>query len=268
MTSILTGPDDRHRYFLNGRRAAGVTSTTGKAMDKPGLVWAAARETALWAVQHVGALDAPRNEESWVYEATRAHRTAWDASARRGTRLHRAAQCLIHGEPWPTTDEDGEAWPEDEIRSAEHLARFMDEWQAEPVAVERPVFHVRMNYAGTLDAIADLRGVRWLLDYKTGKPSKTTGHGAYPKDALQLAAYRYATHLQVADDSGELFDRPMVEVERTGIVWVQPDGCQLLPARADRALWEVFLNMLPVAAFADEDPAQSIGAPLDPEAVA
>src|SRR5262249_48622693 len=159
-----------------GDRIPGVTSTTGKAMEKPGLVWAAARETALWAVQHMGALH-PETEESWVYEATRAHRTAWDESARRGSGLHRAAQHLTHGEPLPTTDPDtGQPWPDDEIRAAEALARWMDAWDADPVAVERPVFHIRHRWAGTLDLIAKLRdGNVWLLDYKTGKPNKKTG---------------------------------------------------------------------------------------------
>lgn len=259
MSSQLEGPDERHRYFLNGERVPGVTSTTGKAMDKPGLVWAAARETALWCAHHAGALH-PETEESWVYEATRAHRTVWDESARRGQRLHVAAQKLVYGHAVPTVDPTtGEDWPEDEIRTAGQIARFMDQWRAAPVAVERPVFHVRDRWAGTLDLIADLKdGARWLLDYKTGKPNRNTGHGAYPKDAIQLAAYRHATHIQVATDAGDVQDRPMPAVDKTGIVWVQPDGYQLLPARSDDSLYRVFLSMLPVAAFVDETPAQSI----------
>ena len=58
MTSRLTYDERWHRYALDGRRVPNVTTTIGKASEKPGLAYAAAREAALWALHHFGEVDA------------------------------------------------------------------------------------------------------------------------------------------------------------------------------------------------------------------
>jgi hypothetical protein len=254
-----------HQYSLDGARVPGVTTVINRALAKPGLVYAAAREAGLWAANHVAELD-PGNVDPWVKSAAGAHRDVWDASARRGTLLHDAARQLVNGEPLTPVDEaTGEQWPDDVIRSAEQLARFMDEWDAQPVLAERPVFHEVHKYAGTIDLVADLSdGNRWLLDYKTG------ASGVYPEHALQLAAYRYATHVQVLGDTDELElqDDRMPHTHRAGVVWVRPDGYQLIPVRADSAWFQVFLAMLPIHRWAGLRHEESVGDPLPVPVVA
>lgn len=243
MASRLVFTEDTHTYTLDGRPVPGVTTAINRAHEKPGLVWAAAKETAAWAAENVGLLDESR-PDSWIREATGIHREKWNASGKRGTLLHDAARQLVTGDPiTPATD--GEPWPPDVFASAQQLARFMDEWDVEPLLTERPVFHDRDLWAGTIDAIARIRdGRRLLLDYKTGKT------GIYPKDALQLAAYRHATHVQVfADGTPEsgLEDEPMMQVDGAACVWVRPDFYEVRPVRTDDAAYAVFLSMLPVA---------------------
>jgi hypothetical protein len=258
----LVYTDQWHQYTLDGRVIPGVTKVIGKATEKPGLAYAAAREAALWAAHHLGALDA-MGRDRWVLAARDAHREVWNASAERGHRIHRAALQLVGGQAITPKDPDtGEPWPEDEMRSAYHLARFMDEWHVEPLAAERPVFHERDLWAGTVDLVAQLRGGdTWVLDYKTGS-------GVYPEHALQLATYRHATHLQAEGVAGGVVDLPMIPTDRCAVVHVRPDGYKLIPTRSDEGLYDVFRHMLPVAEWAGEKPAQSVFAPITAEELA
>jgi hypothetical protein len=216
-----------------------VTTTIGNAHDKAALAPAAAKETAHWCAAHLGDEDA--GTERWVASAKAHYRAEWNASGRRGTLLHDAARQLVNGDPLTPVDAAGTRWPEDVIRSAEWLARFMDEWDVDPVLSERPVFHAEHRWAGTIDLVARIVGGRVLLfDYKTGRT------GIYPKDAMQLAVYRHATHVQVETPDG-LTDIPMPEVDGAACVWVRPDGYDVQPVRSDAGLYEVFLHMLPVS---------------------
>lgn len=262
MASRLVFSEGNHTYSLDGRRVPGVTTIIRNATNKPALPPSAAKETALWAAANVEALPT-MGADRWVRNATSAYRDVWNASALRGTLLHDAARQLVNGDPLTPVDADGNQWPDDVIRSAEQLARFMDEWDAQPVLAERPVFHETDLWAGTLDLVADLRdGHRWLLDYKTGRT------GVYPESAMQQAAYRHATHVQDVDDAGELVDRPMVPVDRAGVVWVRPDFYELRPVRADGVMYERFRHMIPVSDWTTWKPDQTVAPPAAVPAVA
>jgi hypothetical protein len=220
-----------------------VTTIIRKATAKDALPPAAAKETALWAAANVDALES-LGTDKWVKTAAGAYRDVWNAKANLGTRLHEAARQLVAGELLTPADPDtGEAWPDDERRMAEVLAKFMDQWDVTPMAAERPVFNDEDMWAGTLDLVARMRdGRRWLIDYKTGES------GIWPETSLQLAAYRHATHVQV-ETPDELADWPMPQVDECAALWVRPDGYELRPVRADRAVYDVFLAMRPVAAW-------------------
>lgn len=242
MSSRLVYSDRGHTYSLDGKRVPGVTTVIRNATPKDALAPAAARETALWAAVNVAALDTLGTDQ-WVRTASSAYRDAWAAKRDLGTRVHVAAQRMVAGEHVIPADPDtGEAWGDDERRMVEQVARFMDEWKVQPLAVERPVFNDDDRWAGTVDLVARLvDGRRWLIDFKTG------GSGIWPEHAVQLAAYRHATHLQVERQPDTLDDWPMPAVDACACVWVRPDGYELRPVRADAALYDVFRSMLPVA---------------------
>jgi len=257
MTTRLTFSAKAHTYALDGKRIPGVTTVIRNATDKPALVGAAARETAQWAVGNVEAV-AALGEAEWIAAAKAHYREKWAASGKRGTLLHEAARQLVRGDAI-TPAED---WTEDVIATAGQLARFMDRWHMDPEWTETPLYHAEDRWAGTTDAIARLRdGARWLLDYKTGES------GVYPEHALQVCAYRFATHMQLVTN-GEPTDWPMVEVDRCGLVWVQPDFYELRPVVADEDRYRVFRSMLTVSDWTGWDVAASIGDPLPIPAVA
>ena len=261
MSSRLVFSARSHLYSLDGGKVPGVTGIISRATDKPALVYAAAREAAWWCADNVALLDSGMATEAWVKTAANHPRSVWNGKAQRGTLLHDAARQLVGGEPL-TPETDGEPWPDDVRQSAEQLARFMDEWDVEPLYTERPVFHEGDRWAGTVDLVARLRGGRrWLLDYKTGET------GIYPKDAMQLAAYRNATHMQV-DHEGELRDIPMPVIQEAACVWVRPDCYELRPVRSDGPMYDVFRSMVPVADWVTWDRDETVGPPLPVPAVA
>lgn len=258
MTSRLVFSPGRHTYSLDGKRVPGVTTVIGKATAKNALAPAAAKETALWAAANTEALTS-LGADAWVTTAAKVYREVWNARAALGTRLHQAAQQLVAGELLvPADPETGEEWAGDERRMAEHLARFMDDWDVTPMAAERPVFNDQDCWAGTLDLVARMKDKRrWLIDYKTG------ASGIWPETSVQLAAYRHATHVQVErGPDGELADWPMPQVDECAALWVRPNGYELRPVRADRAVYDVFLSMLPVADWATWDRTASVFEPV------
>ena len=127
---------------------------------------------------------------------------------------------------------------------AQHLADFLDRWDAEDVLIEAPVFNRTLRYGGTLDVIAVLHkdGRVWLLDYTTG--------AVRAEKTLQVAGYAHCEFW--IDELGE--EHPLPGIDACGIVQVTLDGCELVPlADVDRS-WDLFRSLLPVQAWLyDED---------------
>lgn len=258
MPSRLEFNPGNHTYKLDGHRVPGVTTAIKRNEEKGGLAPAAAKLTALYAAENPAPQGAAARAK-WVDEAKAHYRMVWNAQRDKGIFLHDAARQLIDGTPLRPADADGVAWPDDVIASAKQLARFMDDFNAQPILAERPVFHDVHFWAGTLDLVALLNdGKRWLLDYKTGK-------GIYPSMALQAAAYRHATHVQILTESGDLIDRPMVAVDRAGVIHIQDDGYQLIPIRSDDLVYRRFLHTLPLADFWSWKPSATVGDPIRAE---
>ena len=200
----------------------------------------------------------------YVYAAPHGHRYG---SAQTGTILHATLEAWLQGMPTPDYVEDGDrgqlvglndpsmayAWP-----MAEQLSAFLAEHPTRPVLQERFVFNPETRIGGRLDLIADIKvdGVerRLLVDLKTSIDDQTKwGREKKPwvtDVALQLATYRYATHIDARDEprvvSGR--GRRIYLVSPNDLVASSPmvdvDGCAVLfltPARCD--LWE--LNITP-----------------------
>ena len=240
--SRLAYTDRWHQYTLDGKRVPSVTGITG-ALDKPALVYAAAKEAALYAARNADGL-ATMDVDLWVKAVAGAPRSVWNERADDGRRLHKLAETIVAGDPMP--DElDGQPVPEHVADMAEQLARFFDTWAVEPVASEAMVYHEGYRYAGRFDLAAELRGEgRWLLDYKTG------GSGIYPETSLQLTGYGHATHY--VTPTGE--DRTMSElgIERAAAVWIRPDTWELVPVKYDVTVFGYFLHLGAVHSWAKQ----------------
>lgn len=241
-----------HHYVDDtGRRVPGVTTLIGDGVPKPALINWAASATIDYAIDHWDHLSTlpPSARQK---ELSGARYAAKDAAANKGTRVHALAERLVHGDRVPVADE-----------LAGHVqayVRFLDEWDVQPVLVERTVHSVTHDYCGTFDLIADLidpgsdERVRWLLDIKTSRS------GIFGETALQLAAYRYAD-VWIDEQAGTEHDMP--DVDAVGAVHVRADGYSLIPVEAGELQHRQFLYVAQVAAF-QAGSRDLVGAPLTP----
>lgn len=182
----------------------------------------------------------PNNKEKIDYLKKR----PWaqrDAAGDRGTAVHRTLDAIVHNQPLPDDLET-----EDELACAIAAEDFLKAGGWQPLGTEITVFNHRVGYAGTFDLLADdPYGVRWILDWKTGK-------GIYPNMAVQQVAYHNAEFAIVRKRdagkpgeerwTGELIPWGPDKVARLGIVHVRPDGAQLYPIRPEmhERLWKTF----------------------------
>lgn len=215
-----------HSYTIDGKRAVGVT-TALKGIPKDALVPWAAKEVATYVVDNI--YDVKRMLDSGGKYPTidflkGIPNQRRDTAAVRGTRVHALAEQYIRGEEVEV--------PDDVLAYVEGYAAFINDWSPVSVHEELVVASRKHGYAGTLDSIQDLPGVgRALVDYKTSR-------GVYGEVALQVAAYRYADVYLDADGK----EQPMIPVEATLVLHIQPGAYDLIPLQADESTFERYLT--------------------------
>jgi len=233
-----------HSYVdsVTGARIPGVTTIIGNGVPKPALINWAASATAEYAVDNWDALG-EKSLSVRLKELTGARYAVSDTAANKGTKVHALAEELVRGE--------SVAVPEGLEGYVESYVRFLDDFDVQPILVERVCWSPTHNFCGTFDLIADLldpddpepdpelrRRNRFLLDIKTNRS------GIFGETALQLAAYRYAEFW--VDAAGE---SPMPEVDFAGAVHVRTDGYSLIPVEAGPDQFRAFLYAKEVADF-------------------
>lgn len=225
-------------------KVPGVTGFLDKGIPKPALINWAANSTAEYAVDNWGQLTA-LGPAARLKELQGARYAAKDAAANKGTKVHDLAERLVHG--------DSVSVPDELTGHVQSYVQFLDDFDVQPILVERTVHSRKHNYCGTFDLLADLldpddpepnpdlrRRVTWLLDLKTNRS------GIFGETALQLAGYRYA---DVWIDEAEGVEHDMPEVDRVGAVHVRPDGYDLIPLEVGPTQHRQFLYVMQVAEF-------------------
>ena len=250
-------------YSRIGGTEPSVTTIIGDMLGKPGLPWAAARETALFAVHHRDEWSALGAEDA-VDLLRRHHRGVWDSRAAMGTAAHAVNEAWCRGETvdlgamvqeMAATERQARSWAgrEDEVVAAldgyvAGLERFWTDWAPETVAVEY-VVRTPGAYIGTADWCAVLDGRPLLLDIKTTAQQEGDKGIYHDSWALQLAAYRFGVEAvtYAPDDKGRLAEVGTGAVPETAgaaVIHLRGDGdYALLPLEADRAMHETFLNL-------------------------
>lgn len=246
---VKSGKGHKYVHRETGETVPGVTTILGDGVPKPALVDWAARATAEAAVDRWDEFGA-KPPSARLKELEKARYGERDRAANRGTAVHELGERLVHGEEVQV--------PEELEGHVQAYVAFLDEFDVQPVLVERVIYSRTHAYCGTFDLIADLvdpdRGhQRWLLDLKTNKS------GVFGEMALQLAAYRFAD--VVVEDDGTEADVP--EVDATGVVHVTADGYRLVPVEADETVFRSFLYVQQVARF-QQFSRDLVGAPVDP----
>lgn len=223
-----TDPDGDRYYIWEGKNYWSVT-TILSALPKYWMGPWSRKVTATHAVENIETLNTMIREGgaadaiSWLKAAANNKR---DRAAYIGKIVHEAAEAYALGRPYPE-------WTDSQRPFMENaFLPWLEKWKPEFVAIEAPVFSEQHRYAGTLDAIVDVGGSRFLIDYKTGAT------GVYPEVGLQLASYRFSETFVGLPDGDE---EPTPEVDGAAVVWLRPDGFQFIPIRADRQVFDSFL---------------------------
>lgn len=229
-----------HRPYARGDLPS-VTQILG-LLDKPGLRWAASKETALYAVnnqRHWRSLQ-PDEATSLLYKH---HDALWRSKAGVGTMVHAVIEEYVKGH-----DVDLEELVQEEVRSysllreaplsatVELIERYIvgvEKWWNDFTPYEmRSEIVVRYpsHYIGTVDLLCQIDGERWILDWKT--TSETTPEkGVYVTSWLgQLVAYSYATEELIYGPSE---DGKLVEIASKE--WRPPDHIGVVHLRGDNA---------------------------------
>jgi len=202
----ITFYPDSHRYKLAGERSylTSVTAITG-IIDK-------SRVLIPWAIGLTGAFLRKYLEEaaannftkeelySVIDEALVQHTVKKEEAADTGSQVHDLAQkigeALRDSQPIEDIPED----TPDEVKTGvfafvnwivDHNVKFLE--------CERMVYSKKHKFVGITDAIIELDGKKYLIDYKTSK-------GVYNEMKYQLAGYTIAYE----EETGEKLDGQMI----------------------------------------------------------
>lgn len=259
MTAPLARKAGRYATAIGGKHTApGVTTVIG-VLDKPALPWGAAKETAMFAVEHYAEWRDLTPADA-IDRLRRHHRGVWDRKANIGSFVHKVNETWIEGTTIDIADVD--PFLPASLRG-DHVARELFWNEANPyvdglalwwgaadpqfVMSERSVVHPEpgYEYGGTGDLKAIIDSTLWSLDIKTGKLDKDTER-PYPEVALQLTALERAEHLGIYDAKGMLVAfEPNMKAERHGVLHVPGGGecAQIYPVDVTDDLWMFFRHL-------------------------
>lgn len=201
-----TGGTRLYTHPTTGQEVPSVTTILG-VLDKPALPRWAALEVATYAIE---------NRESWQGLPARdalelLKKAPWAKSksaADAGTDAHAYCEAILRGEAVEApTDTTFAPLYGDALKNVREL---IDHVKPTVIAVEATAWSHTHGYAGTFDGLHLIDGKLTLVDLKTSKD-------VYPDYALQLAAYRYATHILLPDGT----EVPMPAIDRCQ-VWHAP----------------------------------------------
>lgn len=170
LAETVKGRGRHYRHPTTGDLVPSVTNILS-VINKPALMGWAARQVAIMAAEMRGVLGNMEHDEVVDLLKGAASRSSNRAGSR-GTDVHE----------WIADELQGVANYEPQGQALNYLPAARS-WLADanptPVAVETTMFHAL--YAGTADAVLEIDGEKWLVDFKTSR-------GIYDEAALQTCA--------------------------------------------------------------------------------
>lgn len=155
------------RPYSRDRNYPSATTLSG-LLDKPGLSWAAAKETAVYCLNRQAELAGMDYAEA-VDKARKHHSILWREAANMGTVTHTAAEAFARGDKWTTPAE----LSDEDARQVETFVEGLQAWWSavDPIvlATELIVRHDNPNVIGSLDLLAIIRGRVTVVDFKNTK---------------------------------------------------------------------------------------------------
>lgn len=251
-----------HRPYANDPTAPPSVTEVLSLLPKEGLKWAAAKETAEFAYHHQNKWRA-LNERTAVELMRKHFDGVWKHRALLGTALHELNAIWAAGNDARIPDildrmrSESPLWGRMQLEEiyaefAPMVDGLRDAWKAlkpKTLAFEEVVrfqaWDSSLNYIGSSDWRAEVKGVATLIDLKT--TGKVTPRTAKYWDAwrLQTAAYRYANQVVWYDDNDKEIGVGIPQpVELVKILHVRSNGVwEIDTIAADKPEHEAFMRL-------------------------
>lgn len=136
-------------------------------------------------------------------------------------------------------------------QAAQRAFKVFLEWYKEVkpkvLATEQVVYSRMYKYAGCYDALLNIDGKTYLVDWKTTSSSKTAPHGIYPEMFIQLGGYAGAMMEEAMAVKG--IDK-LPQIDGLMVVSVKKDGKLDIAIRTD-VDWcaQVFRDVISIREF-------------------
>jgi hypothetical protein len=171
-----------HRYYFDGNIITGVTTICG-VVDKSEalMIWQ-------WRLieNHLKSMPVEQRTDEQVDVALGLRKVFKEKAADIGSIVHSMIDQHIKGEEFSIDDEIAELPVEDKAKAKNWYLAFL-KWESDTkprwIKNEQIVYSKKFGYVGTFDAIAEIDGKIYLIDFKTAKYLYRLDHG------MQTSAY-------------------------------------------------------------------------------
>lgn len=207
-------PYHTYKLISTGQKLLSVTSITG-IIDFPkeiAMRWAiglAKDRLAEYLAEREDVVD-KQELEAVISEALALYCSKRDEAASNGSLVHAWAESYarskIENAPMPSIGED---LPDQVIAGINGFLDFVNSRNVKFLEVERLVYSKEYDYCGLFDALVEIDGKKYVVDWKTSK-------AIYPGMLAQVAAYRHAFQEETSEMVGTLivrFDKETGEFE-------------------------------------------------------
>jgi hypothetical protein len=230
-----TDTDQGRTYTWGDDVYASVTTILG-VLNKPALPRWAANAAAKFAVDNQNTIAQLIEQGQW-----------------------RAAVDLIKGAPWRQRDKAAEVGtlvhhmidnlhtgieveiPAEALQQVTHFVNWVEHFKPKILVSEGTIFNRVYDYAGTLDIVAHIDGLNWLIDIKSGK-------GVYPEYAMQVAAYSRGEFIGHEDGSEQV----MPIIDKGAVLHIRPEGYHFVPVNIGKEVFDSFLYCRELFRWQDE----------------
>jgi hypothetical protein len=186
--------EGKHQYTVDGEYVPAVTSVLGTTIAKQKFLmpWAV-KMGAQWFEENIrqATRDSVKEDhytfkdnltiDEMVTGIKKAYRQKSEGAIELGKRVHQWCEDAIL---WKLGKGEVPAMPDDEAscNSINAFRNWVKQNDVEWIAAEKPLYHRKYKYAGTVDAIANVNGEFSVIDFKTS-------NRIYDEYHLQVAAY-------------------------------------------------------------------------------
>tara|TARA_R110000824_G_scaffold381515_1_gene574289 strand:- start:45 stop:827 length:783 start_codon:yes stop_codon:yes gene_type:complete len=191
----LVYDDEKHSYTVEGEVVPSVTRVVDGAFPKQGLIDWAVRSGAEFFMTSIeqytlspgdaGMYMVPNRVIQHIHDGIKtAYRSISNEALNTGTAVHKWIEDAIR---WKMGEGEAPELPDDEaaLNCIEAFREWAKENEVKWLAIEQKVYSKKYNYAGTVDAVAEVNGELTVIDFKTSAK-------IYKQYHLQVAAYAQA----------------------------------------------------------------------------